>query len=626
MAIASVGTLGSVGIKTANQSSAALTTTATAEAGNLVVFLVAVDNHGTTDADHSEVSGVVDSAGNTYTKAKEFTNGDGAAQAGVTVSVWYKKLTTQLDSGGTITASFTNNTSRDASALSAWEFTIAGDPAVEATNQLAVEGLGWSLDATTSNISCLRVLGVGTESSNTFPMGDLSGNSWTIMTTGISTGGGSASNIGVRGIFRISTGTSDNAVPDIANTTHVAAYVAFKENAAAKVLDADAGSYSVTGQTAALEHRRQVVADAGSYAVSGQTVTLSKGLTLSADAGSYAVTGQDVTFNRTYAIDANAGSYAVTGTAAGTLRGYVATADAGSYSVSGQDATFVRTWQVNADAGSYSVSGTDAALLVGRVVIADAGSYSVSGTDADLEHEAGVDPFIDADAGSYAVSGTDASLEWGRVVAADAGAYAVSGTDVTFDRTYVVTADAGSYTISGTDATFDRTYQLVPDSGAYSVSGTDADLVHLEELILAADAGSYEVTGSNVILLADYRVAADSGSYEVSGTDADLAITAAPVEEDRPGGGTLVRYSHDREAIRKAARKRKKRKEQEWLALVAARKAAGEPKPSHAEFNAAWKRALAAIAAEDAADALEAAARAAAAEEEELMMVLTLAA
>jgi hypothetical protein len=91
----------------------ALTTSAVAEAANVVVLVVAVDNNATVDGDEGAVSSVTDSAGgNTWTKAREFCNSQAALQAGATISVWFSKLTNQIASGGTITANFTNNTAR----------------------------------------------------------------------------------------------------------------------------------------------------------------------------------------------------------------------------------------------------------------------------------------------------------------------------------------------------------------------------------------------------------------------------------------------------------------------------------------------------------------------------------
>jgi hypothetical protein len=93
MAIASVGTLGTAVNTGNNQASIVLTTSATLEAGNLGVIVISVDNNQTTDGDEGAVSGVVDSAGNTWLKGAEFTNGQGTAQTGATCSVWYVRAT-----------------------------------------------------------------------------------------------------------------------------------------------------------------------------------------------------------------------------------------------------------------------------------------------------------------------------------------------------------------------------------------------------------------------------------------------------------------------------------------------------------------------------------------------------
>jgi hypothetical protein len=152
MSFTSIGTLGSVQNKTANQVSTALTTTANAAAGSLAVLIVAVDNSGTVDADNAEISGVTDSAGgNTWTKAAEWTNSNASAQAGATVSMWYSVLTNAIASSGTITASFTSSANRDAVCLTAWNFSVASGSTVSVQTSAhisqdgAIGGAGSSL-------------------------------------------------------------------------------------------------------------------------------------------------------------------------------------------------------------------------------------------------------------------------------------------------------------------------------------------------------------------------------------------------------------------------------------------------------------------------------------------------
>ncbi len=56
--------------------------------GSYVVLMINRDNNTTSDGDNSEVTSVTDTQGNTWTKLKEMTNGQGAAAAGAMVSVW----------------------------------------------------------------------------------------------------------------------------------------------------------------------------------------------------------------------------------------------------------------------------------------------------------------------------------------------------------------------------------------------------------------------------------------------------------------------------------------------------------------------------------------------------------
>lgn len=233
MAWASVGTLGSVQSKTANQASLVLTTSAAAEAENVVVLVVATDNNQTTDGDEGAVTGISDSAGgNTWTKAIEFCNGQGGAQSGATVSVWFSKLTNQIASGGTITASFSNTASRDATAATAWEFTIgAGNVVtVEATNTLANDGAApGSLDAATANAEFLRVRGIAGETDSATQLSATA--SWTLLANNQTSGGAPTSNMAVRGEFRIFTGTGDASFPLFASVDNASAYAALKEAA-----------------------------------------------------------------------------------------------------------------------------------------------------------------------------------------------------------------------------------------------------------------------------------------------------------------------------------------------------------------------------------------------------------
>jgi Ca2+-binding RTX toxin-like protein len=86
-------------------------------------------------------------------------------------------------------------------------------------------------------------------------------------------------------------------------------------------ITAQAGTYSVTGQSATLLRSKLIVASNGSYAVTGQSATLLRSRLITASNGAYAINGQSVTITYgggavNYLLVAQAGSYAVTGSAA----------------------------------------------------------------------------------------------------------------------------------------------------------------------------------------------------------------------------------------------------------------------------------------------------------------------
>lgn len=232
MAFASVGSLGSVGDTSAG-TSIALTTSATAEAGNLVVVAVAKDNAATADAQTSEVTSITDSAGgNTWTKLGEYCNSEGAANAGATVSLWASILANQIGSGGTITANFSD--SRTASAISAWEFTIGAGSTISVSSlQVLANDLADPGSMTISGLSNVeRLYFRATALERNTGIWTVTA-SYTAIAIGLANTGTSGTSMEVGGEFRILTGTGDTSDPTWASADNASVYVAILETAAA---------------------------------------------------------------------------------------------------------------------------------------------------------------------------------------------------------------------------------------------------------------------------------------------------------------------------------------------------------------------------------------------------------
>lgn len=203
------------------------------ETGHLIVAAFACDNTATTDTDGGKVTGVTDSMGSVWTKAVEFTNGQGAVKAGAVISVWYAICAADYGGGASITATLSTTADNDATAGTAWVFTrdTAKVVEIEATNTLANDAASevGSLNATTANIECLRIRAAAIEADDT-TLNNTPTSTWTACSS-ISNGTGAAG-MAVRMEFLISTATGAASTPDwTASGTPDSAsvYVAFKE-------------------------------------------------------------------------------------------------------------------------------------------------------------------------------------------------------------------------------------------------------------------------------------------------------------------------------------------------------------------------------------------------------------
>lgn len=233
-ALKGAGSASTANSTTANQSTLVVTTATTAgAAGDLAVLLYAVDNNQTTDGDEGAVTGVVDSAGNKWVKAVEFTNGQGTAQTGATCGIWYSNLRVALPIAGTVTLSFSNNTSRDASAASLRYYTKAAgfDAVIQATGTLANDAAAaGSLDVTTLGFpqECLRVRGIASESNVVTALTPSVG--FNIVTQSVAVIA-AATSMGIRGEYLITTASTAASAPTAGAgaVDNASVYVAFKE-------------------------------------------------------------------------------------------------------------------------------------------------------------------------------------------------------------------------------------------------------------------------------------------------------------------------------------------------------------------------------------------------------------
>lgn len=206
---------------------------ATLEVDNVSIVFIATDNTGTTDADHGEVSSVVDSASNVYSKLCEFTNGNGAAAAGATVSLWMTRATNELTSGGTFTVTFANLVTTKAA--NAREFTVAAALELVGSCQTEVRDATDAGSMTISGLSSAETLffrAIAVETSSGTSMTPSTNYSLASIRVEADSGGESTG-MAIDAEFRITTATGDSSDPTQPHARdNASVYVALREQVA----------------------------------------------------------------------------------------------------------------------------------------------------------------------------------------------------------------------------------------------------------------------------------------------------------------------------------------------------------------------------------------------------------
>jgi hypothetical protein len=223
MAIASVGT-GGTAASSANSTSFNLTTatnTINAADNRFAVLTIVKDNTQTTDGDTSEITSVTGGTG-TWTKLGEYTNGNGAAGAGVTTALWLFEPSGANATGTVFT--MTLSAARTDKVASLWVFSKASGQSIRldpepATNPLisvsdAATGFGSLAFSGLTSKARLYFRGCGKEANGTTQI--TPSTNFTAITAQRSRNNTNAQL--VRGEFRINTSTGETSNPTLAIT------------------------------------------------------------------------------------------------------------------------------------------------------------------------------------------------------------------------------------------------------------------------------------------------------------------------------------------------------------------------------------------------------------------------
>lgn len=219
MAITSAGTQGSSGTPTAGSTLACLTT-GTGDGlpdEALMVLVVVGDNISSADGNNNEHTSITNGTlVGTWTKLGEHCNSNGAANAGVTVSVWLFEATAANAVSQTFTVNFSASTGHKVASF--WEFAVAAGNSLRLVGSPVTNDTDGSNDygsVSTSGLGSKEYLhfrGLGKEANSTTQITATA--SYTPITA--ARGSNNVNTVMVRGEWIISTTTGETSNPTLA--------------------------------------------------------------------------------------------------------------------------------------------------------------------------------------------------------------------------------------------------------------------------------------------------------------------------------------------------------------------------------------------------------------------------
>jgi hypothetical protein len=218
--------------------SATGTLAANIAAGDLILMLVAADNVQTTDGNTTLISSVTltvtGKATTTLSRAREFTNGQGAAAAGATVALWYAVAADSYTTSDGVTWAVNFASSIAAKACLAFSVTKGATTgiAVDGGTDLAVDAAAHPAIALggLANVEHLFLQAWADE--GPFSTAPTVTNGSSLSAANGTSGGSTATNMSVSGGYRVFTGTSNTMTCTLSNVDAAAVYVAFSETVA----------------------------------------------------------------------------------------------------------------------------------------------------------------------------------------------------------------------------------------------------------------------------------------------------------------------------------------------------------------------------------------------------------
>lgn len=355
MAIASIGVLGTGnGSITGGVSSTSFDLSNPLVAGRVVIVAVTCDNNATTDGEHSDITSVTDLGGVSWTKIGEYTNGEGAANTGLTTGIFYRpRQATDLPAvGDDITVTLSHNVA-DA-CYRFWEFSVDYDLVLISSTPNATDASNGFGSASISSLPSRRYLffrALGKEANVASTQNITVSSGFTDF--GNVRSRNNAAAVCLRGEFKIGISTGETSNPTFAFSGDTSAlFVALAEYITGAVAFSGAATAAFAGS----------VSKVGAWAGSGAATASFAATVTKAGAVSYSATGT-AAWNGEVTTGGQAGEVAFAGTGTAAFAALVSKVGALAAAGSGTAAFAATVTKV----GAWSGAGASTASFVATV-------------------------------------------------------------------------------------------------------------------------------------------------------------------------------------------------------------------------------------------------------------------
>ena len=518
MAWSNVGSRGTNNGGTTADTTIARSPTSTLIVGQVIIIAVTCDNTGTTDSttetDTNEITGVSDNAASTtnvWTKLGEWLASDGSAADGGVGALFACKITTQVNTTDTVTASFANSTAGRTISINAFSVGSGNTFSMLGAAGQSVDS-GTAISVTVGSLANAEHLWVCIQAAEGISTANLTIDANFVQLHEFTTGGTTATNMTQQCSYRILTATTETF-----DCTWGAArdgavlLIALDEVAPGTTITVDTpGAITFTGQSVTLAYTEAVSPGAVSW--SGQTgIGLIHSFPLTAGAVTW--TGQSVPLVQKQVVSAGAVTWAgatditLSVTGGGTI---VSVTTPGAVTWTGSSVTLA--YKIGITAGAITWTGQDLGVVHGLPVTA--GALTWTGQSIALNYTIG----ITAGAVTWQGSTGITVQAGGNVVVSVTTAGQVSWTGQSVTLAYKITPVAGAVTWTGQSGiTLQHSFPLTP--GAVTWTGSSIGLRY----VVAVSAGAVTWTGQGVSLV--YSIIPVAGAVTFTGRTVTFAYS-----------------------------------------------------------------------------------------------------